>query len=144
MKLKVITNSSFAETLVKIYTDCIDSKTQYLIDFIQHDYNDIQGFWRGELHLIKSDDIVRVYTDGKKIVIETTYKTYTSKQRLYQLEERLPSNFIKLSQGEIANIYQIHKLDLNIKGTVKVTFKTGQISFVSRRSIKSVKKALGI
>ena len=96
------------------------------------------------MYFLHSRDISRIYTEGQKVCLETTEKIYTCRLRLYQLKQELPENFVRISHSEIVNIDYIKRLNLNLKGTIEITLTTGQTSFVSRRSLKNVKKALGV
>lgn len=66
------------------------------------------------------------------------------KRRLYQIEDALPSTFIKLNQSCIANIRQIAKFDASLAGALRVTFRDGYQDYVSRRNIRTVKERLGL
>lgn len=66
------------------------------------------------------------------------------KIRLYQLEEMLDNNFIKINQSCIANIRQIEKVEATFSGSLSVIFKNGYRDFISRRNLKNVKERLGI
>ena len=147
MKLEIFKNMIIPETLIKIYTaQPIDHKTQQVIDLVKGTTttNYVRAFWMEKMYFLPPKDISRIYTDGKKACLETTDKVYTSKLRLYQLEQELPENFVRISHSEIVNIDYIKRLNLNLKGTIEITLTTGQTSFVSRRSLKNVKKALGV
>lgn len=66
------------------------------------------------------------------------------KYRLYQLEEKLPQNFIKINQSCIANIKKIERFDASISGALRVCFKNGCSDYVSRRRMKDIKERLGL
>lgn len=71
--------------------------------------------------------------------------TYTTRLRLYQLEDRLPKKqFIKISRSEIVNLDYVKSLDLSFSGTIALELKNGQVTYVSRRSLKNFKEALGL
>ncbi|AXQ79601.1 LytTR family transcriptional regulator [Streptococcus chenjunshii] len=146
MKLEIIKDLSFKETLIKMYLSRIDAKNQRIIDFIKQvsDCDYLYGSRNSSIYLVKPEQIIRFYTENKKVFFETPHSNYSSKYRLYQLEEMLPKHFIRISHSEIINLKYIKQLNLNFKGTIQVIFKTGQNSFVSRRSISNFKKALGL
>ncbi|MGT2929194.1 LytTR family DNA-binding domain-containing protein [Streptococcus dentasini] len=145
MRLEIINDKTFKETLVKIYTSYVDKKTQHLINWVEYGGQYIYGFIGTRSQMVSPDDIIRVYTSDKKVYFETIDREhYQAKRRLYQLEEELPRTFVRISQGELVNITYIKRLDLSIKGTIQVVLKNGERSFVSRRSIKKFKKALGV
>ena len=66
------------------------------------------------------------------------------KNRLYQIEEIVDSNFIKINQSCIANINQIKKFDATLGASLLVIFKNGHSDYISRRELKNVKRRLGL
>ena len=84
-----------------------------------------------------------VVQDGK-VCAHTPDGILTLKSRLYQLEETLPAQFIKINQSCVANIRQIQRFDTSFSGTLRVIFKNGYVDYVSRRQLKSVKERLGL
>lgn len=102
--------------------------------------------WRGgEVEIIPLADILRFYTDGKGVSLETEKGVYSVRERIYELEERLPkSDFVRISNSEIVNIWHITAIDLSFTGTVRLTLTGGRIVFSSRRYIKKLKEAVGV
>lgn len=66
------------------------------------------------------------------------------KLRLYQLEDLLDENFIKINQSCIANIRQIKKVRATFSGAISVIFNNGYEDYISRRNLKNVKERLGV
>lgn len=66
------------------------------------------------------------------------------RQRLYQLEASLPTNFVRVSKGEIINIQQLDHLTIALNGLINVLMKDGQIAMVSRRYTGVLKGRLGL
>lgn len=92
-------------------------------------------------------DLADVYcftVENNKIYAVCEHEKYFLKSRLYQLEEKLSENFIKINQSCIANIRKIRKFDASFSGTLIVIFKNGYKDFVSRRNVKNVKERLGL
>ncbi len=95
------------------------------------------------LEFISQRDIVRAYTLGRKVMIETEDITYTVRKSLSRLEEDLdPSRFIRISQSEIINIYRVKCFDINIAGTIGVEFENGTKSWASRSCVKAIKELI--
>ncbi len=66
------------------------------------------------------------------------------KARLYQVEDLLDENFVKINQSCIANIRQIEKVQATFSGALSVVFKNGYKDYISRRKLKNVKERLGV
>lgn len=48
----------------------------------------------------------------------------------------------EISNSEIINFNKVENLDLNITGTIKITFKDKYVTYASRRNIKKIKEYL--
>ncbi|MBF0710766.1 MULTISPECIES: LytTR family DNA-binding domain-containing protein [unclassified Gemella] len=144
MKLELFTDSSTDEKIIKIYTNKIDEKIQKIIDIVNSKQNTIVAYRDKEAQLLDENFIERIFIEDRKIKIYYQTKTYISKLKLYEIEKMLTDDFIKISQSEIVNIKYVKKLDFSYSGTIKLIFKNGIETFVSRRSIKEFKNKLGI
>ncbi len=92
---------------------------------------------------VSQRDIVRVYTEGRKVVIQTDEESYAVKRSLAGLEDVLnPVRFLRISQSEIINLYKVKCFDLNLAGTIGVEFDCGIKSWASRRSVRQIKEHL--
>lgn len=89
------------------------------------------------------EDLIRVYAAGGKVFAVTDSGEYTLRQRLYELESRLPpSQFVRISNSEIINLKKVDHFDLNFAGTICVKLSDGSTTYVSRRYVSKLKKRL--
>ena len=102
------------------------------------------GIVEDKASIIDIGEIIRVYIEDRKTFVVTLKDTYVVKKKLYEVENMVTRNFIKISQSEIANIKFIKNLDFSNTGTIVIKYKNSDISYVSRRMIKEFKLKLGI
>lgn len=97
-------------------------------------------------HIVKLnvDDIVCFFVENNKIYAYQNDEKYYIKQRLYNIEEKLNSNFIKINQSCLANIKKIKRFSVSFNGALLVEFNNGYKDYVSRRELKNVKRRLGL
>ena len=69
---------------------------------------------------------------------------YRVRQRLYQLEQSAPPEFVKIHQSCLANTRQIARFEVAFSGALRVVFKNGDTDYVSRRNLKKVKERFGL
>ena len=81
--------------------------------------------------------------DDKVFAICGEHK-YVVKRRLYQLEEQLGRDYMKINQSCLANISQISRFAASIGGSLEVVFRDGYKDYVSRRELRKVKERMGI
>lgn len=104
----------------------------------------LTGFLNEEIVRLELQDIYCFTVEGGRLYAIGENEKYLIKARLYNIEEILDKNFIKINQSSIANVKKIQKFDASISGTLKVIFKNGHTDYVSRRNIKNVKERLGL
>ena len=144
MKLGLNIDEKVKETLVVVSANKIDKEVQNLINYIEYSSEYLIGIVEDKASIIDIGEIIRVYIEDRKTFVVTLKDTYVVKKKLYEVENMVTRNFIKISQSEIANIKFIKNLDFSNTGTIVIKYKNSDISYVSRRMIKEFKLKLGI
>ena len=148
MKLEINIDPNIKETIIKIFAESMNDDVALVQSILgSSSINRIVGFKNEEISLLEPDDIIRFFTktNDKKVFAQTMKDEYLVRLRMCDLEERFRSTtFIRISQGELINLDYVKGLDLSYKGTIALEFITGDVSYVSRRSLKNFKEALGI
>lgn len=121
-------------------------KTKLIEDILNliNNENMFTGYSNGEIHRLNLSEICCFTVEDNKVYALTDKNKFLIKSRLYQIEEKLSGDFVKINQSCIANIKKIGKFDTSVSGMLTVTFKNGYRDYVSRRNIKSVKERLGV
>ena len=78
--------------------------------------------------------------DRKVIAIDTKGVHYRIQDRLRDLEEILPSYFIRINKSTIANEHRIERFDAAFSGGVDAVFRCGYREYVSRRCFAEIKR----
>ena len=144
MKLELNIDEKIKETLVVVSANKIDKEVQNLINYIEYSSEYLIGIVEDKASIIDIGEIIRVYIEDRETFVVTLKDTYVVKKKLYEVENIVTRNFVKISQSEIANIKFIKNLDFSNTGTIVIKYKNSDISYVSRRMIKEFKLKLGI
>ena len=144
MKLELNIDEKVKETLVVVSANKVDKEIRDLINYIEYSSDYLIGIVEDKASIININEIIRVYIEDRKTFVVTLKDTYVVKKKLYEVENMVTRNFIKISQSEIANIKFIKNLDFSNTGTIVIKYKNSDISYVSRRMIKEFKLKLGI
>ena len=78
--------------------------------------------------------------DRKVIAIDTDGNQYRVSDRLRDLEEILPSYFIRINKSTLANEHRILKFDTVFSGGVDAIFQCGYREYVSRRCFTEIRR----
>ena len=100
--------------------------------------------WDGDYCVQKKpSEIVQIYSQDKKVFVKTNDNdTFMLKIRLYQVEERGCSSFVRVSNTDIVNIEYIEKFDLTFTGVIKIILKDKSVVQVSRRYMAKIKDSI--
>ena len=143
MKIKTIVDSSRDEEIL-IYTHKPTRLGELIKQMLIDNSPEIVGHRDKTAVPLNLMDIYCFTVEQNKVFAMTENESFEIKLRLYQIEEKLPKNFIKINQSCIANIKRIEKFDATFSGTLQVIFKNGYKEYVSRRNIKKVKERMGL
>ena len=98
-------------------------------------------FSEDEIKTISFDEIECITVlDKKTFVISVKGEKFRIKMRLYEIEEILPSGFIKINKSSVANEKFIERFSVSFSGAVDAVFKSGYKEYVSRRCFAEIKR----
>ncbi len=101
----------------------------------------IMGYRDCETRKLMFDEIECItIIDRKVIAIDTDGTQYRIQDRLRDLEEVLPSYFIRINKSAIANEHRILRFDAVFSGGVDAVFHCGYREYVSRRCFTEIKR----
>jgi len=78
--------------------------------------------------------------DRKVIAIDTDGRKYRIQGRLRELEDSLPSYFIRINKSTLANEHRILRFDAAFSGGVDAIFQCGYREYVSRRCFAEIRR----
>ena len=78
--------------------------------------------------------------DRKVMAIDTAGNRYRLQDRLRDLEEILPSYFIRINKSTLANEHRILRFDAAFSGGVDAVFRCGYREYVSRRCFAEIRR----
>jgi len=141
MKIKVQIDSVFQEEMLQIQAPSRTPKIQQVVEFVESldDNQRLKGKKDGETYFIESNAISR---ENRQVLAETIQGEYHLGLRLYQVLEKLPSYFIKISQSEIVNLKEIERFNITPNGLVEIHLKNKETTYSSRRYLKAIKEKL--
>lgn len=105
---------------IKIDGSCIDPKVIILTASMTEDVSNIikklsenssqiiSGYKDEKIEILEQTDLIRIYANSGKVYAVTDKGEYILRLRLYEIENRLPSNqFIRISNSEIINLNKV-------------------------------------
>ena len=103
----------------------------------------IPGYTEDDIKMLSFSEIDCITVlDGKTYAIDSRNCRYRLKQRLYELEQQLPSSFIRINKSTLANEARLDRFQVTYAGSVDAVFKCGYTDYVSRRCFAQIKRRL--
>ena len=138
---------SCQETEVIIRTGHKTELTERIVSAVErclgNEYPPVAAYQSDALFFIAQDEIIRVFTENRKLVVCTKNGRYESRQPLKELEEKLNKElFVRISRFEIINLRMVSGFDFSNTGTIRVLFQDGSDTWVARRYIQAVQQTL--
>lgn len=143
MKISIFIDKKRDEEIV-IYAHEKGALVNEIEELVSGYSKEITAYKEKEIVKLNLSEIYCFITENNKLFAITKGDRFLLKTRLYSIEEKLPTDFIKINKSCIANIKKIDRFDASLSGTLQVKFKNGYTDYVSRRSIKTVKERFGL
>ena len=142
MKYKLIIDKDAEEEIIAV-VHAPSSLTQQIENLVcsYSGADGILGYRDDEMRKLAFSEIECITVlDSKTYAIDSTNSRYRLKQRLYELEQQLPSNFIRINKSALANKNALDRFAVTYSGGVDAVFKCGYREYVSRRCFAQIKR----
>lgn len=145
MNIEIKIDSGYEIPKVIILTDKMSEEVSELVRRISEKAPQvIAGFREDIMKILEQQEITRIYSYGGKVFAVADDGEYTLRSRLYEVEERLGEDFVRISNSEIINLRKTESFDLSISGTICVRLKGGTTAYASRRHLCPLHSADGV
>lgn len=142
MKYKLIIDKNAEEEIIAI-VHAPSSLTQQIENLVRSfsGADNILGHREDEIRKLAFEEIECITILNRKVIaIDTSGSHYRIQDRLRDLEDVLPSYFIRINKSTLANEHRILRFDTVINGAVDAVFKCGYREYVSRRCFAEIRK----
>ena len=142
MKYKLIIDKDAEEEIVAI-VHAPSALTQQIENLICNfsGVDSIVGYREDEMRKLTFSEIECITVlDRKVMAIDTRGMHYRVQDRLRDLEDILPSYFIRINKSTLANEHRIVRFDAVFSGGVDAVFQCGYRDYVSRRCFGAIRR----
>ena len=142
MKYKLVIDKNAEEEIIAIVHT--PSTLTEQIENLVNSYSGadgLMGYKDDEMRKLSFEEIECItILDRKVMVIDTLGNKYRIQDRLRDLEEVLPSYFIRINKSSLANEHRIQRFDAAFSGGVDAVFRCGYREYVSRRCFAEIRR----
>ena len=145
MKIHLEIRDEYLEPEIRICAAALTPEIEKILQLVERSSGNkpLNGYRQDTVTPLAPEKILRLYGENQKVFAQTMEGIYQLRERLYELEERLGSEaFLRISHSEIVNRRRICRLDVSLTGTIAVILEGGITTYVSRRYVPRIRKAL--
>jgi len=142
MKYKLIIDKNAEEEIIAI-VHTPSSLTQQIENLVcsYSGVDSIMAYREDEMRKLPFHEIECItILDRKVIAIDTHGSRYRIQDTLRDLEDVLPSYFIRINKSALANEHRILRFDAAFSGGVDAIFQCGYREYVSRRCFAEIRR----
>jgi len=142
MKYKLILDKEAQEEIIAV-VHAPSALTQQIETLVRNysGTDSIMGYRDNEMRKLSYAEIECItILDRKVLAIDTDGIRYRVQDRLRDLEETLPSYFIRINKSTLANEHRILRFDAAFSGGVDAVFACGYRDYVSRRCFAEIRR----
>ena len=118
MKVNLFVSRDIEEPYADIHTnELTDNITKAMSILESDDSNEMLAVKRGsDIALLEFSEIFMFRVEDKQVNVYTENQEYIIKKPLYQVEETLTSDFVRISKTTIVNLKKIKRVAPSLKG----------------------------
>ena len=139
MKIHVIVDDSLEETEVFIKTPKLDQEILAIERELRRSQRTLPLYKDNTEYFLHVHEILFFETDAREVIAHTKDDMYYTDLRLYELEERLPSSFLRISKSAIVNVKKIFALPRCVSSCLVQFQDTYKHVYASRSYYKTLK-----
>ena len=146
MKVNLFVSRDIKEPHADIHTnELTDSITKAMSILESEESSDMLAVKKGlDIALLELSEIYMFRVEEKQVKVYTENSEYSIKKPLYQVEETLGSDFVRISKTTIVNLKKIERVAPSLKGMMFIQLKNGLKDNISRKYLPDFKNALDL
>ena len=146
MKVNLFVSRDIEEPHADIHTnELTDNITKAMAILESDDVSDMMAVKKGsDIALLQLNEIYMFRVEDKQVKVYTQNGEYQIKKALYQIEDALNSDFVRISKTTIVNLRKIGRVAPSLKGMMFIELKNGLKDNISRKYLPDFKEALDL
>lgn len=146
MKVNLVLSKDIDEPHADIHTNELTDNITKAISILENEESkDMIAVKKGsDITFLEFNDIFMFRVENKQVKTFTDDQEYIIKKPLYQIEESLSSDFVRISKTTIVNLKKIERVAPSLRGMMFIELKNGLKDNISRKYLPEFKIALDL
>lgn len=146
MKVNLFVSRDIEEPHADIHTNELTDNITKAMSILESDESsDMLAVKKGsDIALLQFSEVYMLRVEDKQVKVYTENLDYLIKKPLYQVEETLSTDFVRISKTTIVNLKKIERVAPSLKGMMFIQLKNGLKDNISRKYLPDFKNALDL
>ena len=146
MKTEIKLEPGCQEPWAEIHTAEVTDEIQNAVRWLSGDKErTLNGEREGRIFPLRREKLELIRVERERTMAYTQQgECYEIRRRLYELEEILSPEFLRISKGALVNLAYIRCVEPTLGGLMQLVTQGGQRECISRKFLPAFKKALGL
>lgn len=145
MKVHLHIQNDQLETEIHIYAAEYNEAIEQLMKKIKTSAIDtIVGYSAVDMRILKPHEIYTIYSEEGRVFLQTDDDEFECKSKLYELEQRYETIFVRISKSTLVNISKISSIQSKMLSNPQLLLSNETSVSVSRNYFKPLKEKLGL
>ena len=146
MKVNLFVSRDIEEPHADIHTNELTDNISKAINILESDdQSEMLAVKNGlDITLLELKDIFMFRVENKQVKVFSENNEYFIKKPLYQVEETLTDDFLRISKTTIINLKKVKRVAPSLRGMMFIELKNGLKDNISRKYLPDFKSALGL
>ncbi|WP_298525013.1 LytTR family DNA-binding domain-containing protein [uncultured Methanobrevibacter sp.] len=146
MKVNLFVSRDIENPHADIHTNELTENISKAINILEsEDQSEMLAVNNGsDITLLELKDIYMFCVEDRKVKVYAENDEYMIKKPLYQVEEGLNGDFVRVSKTTIVNLKKIKRVAPSLRGMMFIELKNGLKDNISRKYLPDFKRALDL
>lgn len=146
MKVNLFVSKDIEEPYADIHTNELTENVTKAMSILESDESsDMLAVKKGsDIVLLEFSEIFMIRVEDKQVKVYTERDEFLIKKALYQVEEILPNDFVRISKTTIVQMKKIERVAPSLRGMMFIELKNGLKDNISRKYLPDFKNALDL
>ena len=146
MKVNLFVSRDIKEPYADIHTNELTDNVTKAVSILESDESsDMLAVKKGsDIALLELSEVYMLRVENKQVKVYAESSEYLIKKPLYQVEESLSSDFVRISKTTIVNLKKVERVAPSLKGMMFIQLKNGLKDNISRKYLPDFKNALDL
>lgn len=144
MRVEIKVSEDVKEPYVVIHTNAVTEEVRRAMEIFEAKGSVITAREEGRIIILQPEEIYMVRAEHGEVAIYCEQRKYLSGKKLYELEEMLGEDFMRISKSTIVNLKKIDSVEPSFNAMMYLIMKNGCKDYITRTYLPQFKRYLGL